>query len=285
MNPSPEFFTPSGVRLRQRSQRPGKLNWLFLPGGPGIGSESLHELMDTLDVPGRLWGVDLPWDGSNDAPPGATGEPYHDWPGVLIEAARALPNPVFIGHSTAGMYLLSTPELEVSIVGLALVSTAPNSSWHPRFVEMTQRHPLPAVDAATLLYEAEPTLEGLRDVAVASAEWNFTPGFLETGRELLGRMPYNPAAVEWSDKNFDHTYAATWWPASLPTLILSGGDDRIVDQSLWDSSEFEASHVLHRTVEGGAHFLWIEKPEEVGSAFAEFATKIEAAFEKASTPS
>ena len=33
-------FTPSGVRLRRHSTRPGGLNWLLLPGGPGIGSES-----------------------------------------------------------------------------------------------------------------------------------------------------------------------------------------------------------------------------------------------------
>ncbi|EUA07894.1 hypothetical protein I545_6382 [Mycobacterium kansasii 662] len=41
------------------------MNWLFLPGGPGIGSESLHELVDTVDVPGCSWMVDLPGDGSN----------------------------------------------------------------------------------------------------------------------------------------------------------------------------------------------------------------------------
>ena len=73
---SPEtFWTPSGVRLRRRTQRPGPLNWLFLPGGPGIGSESLHELVDSAELPGSTWLVDLPGDGSNTDAPGARPTP------------------------------------------------------------------------------------------------------------------------------------------------------------------------------------------------------------------
>lgn len=33
-----EFHTAHGVRLRRTSRTPGPWNWLFLPGGPGIGS-------------------------------------------------------------------------------------------------------------------------------------------------------------------------------------------------------------------------------------------------------
>lgn len=42
------IFTASGVRLRRRSAREGALNWPLLPGGPGIGSESLAELADAV---------------------------------------------------------------------------------------------------------------------------------------------------------------------------------------------------------------------------------------------
>lgn len=269
-----QFFTASGVRLRRRRERSGELNWLFLPGGPGIGSESLHELMDALDVPGDLWGVDLPQDGSNVDAPGAPPDPFSAWPAALVEAAAALPNPVYVGHSTGGMYLLSCPELEGIVRGLGLVSTAPDASWHPRFVAMTRRHPLPEVDRTTELYAAEPTPERLRDVAVASAEWNFAPRRLEAGRDLLARMPYRPEAVEWSDKNFDAVYRAKWWPSSLPTLIVSGGDDRIVDQTLWEDARFQGENVLRRKIEGGAHFPWIEEPEAVRKAFADLAAQI-----------
>ncbi|MGV3616081.1 MAG: alpha/beta fold hydrolase [Fimbriimonas sp.] len=276
MMPPSEFFTPSGVRLRRRSQRPGSLNWLFFPGGPGIGSESLHGLMDALDVPGTLWGVDLPWDGSNQTPNGATCSPYSDWPNVLVEAAQAVPNAVAVGHSTGGMYLLSTPELEPHVLGIGLVSTAPDAAWRSRFFEMTQRHPLPEVDAATARYEAEPTPDHLRDIAVASAEWNFAPEAVETGRALLAAMPYCASAVDWSDRHFDDGYAARWWPKALPTLILSGGDDRIVDQTLWNRPKYRTPNVRHRTVTQGAHFPWIEDPKAVREAFQEFAVRLDA---------
>ena len=89
-------------------------------------------------------------------------------------------------------------------------------------------------------------------------------------------MPYNRLAVEWSDRHFDQQYAASWFPAATPTLILSGGADRIVDQSLWDDPRYRGSNVPHVVVEGGAHFLWIERPEAVGQAFAGFASTLSA---------
>jgi pimeloyl-ACP methyl ester carboxylesterase len=87
-------------------------------------------------------------------------------------------------------------------------------------------------------------------------------------------MPYNRAAVAWSDEHFDRTYAHAWWPATLPTLILSGSDDRIVTQGLWNDPRFTGEHVLHRTITGGAHFLWIERPTAAREAFAEFAERL-----------
>lgn len=160
-------WTRSGVRLRLRRRRPGDLNWLFLPGGPGIGSESLHELVDALDVPGSCWLVDLPGDGSNVDAPGAPADPYSRWPRVLLEAAEAVDQPVYVGHSTGGEYLLATPELVDCLAGLVLISTAPDASWIPAYERMVAQNPLPGVENATARYESDPTNANLREVAVA----------------------------------------------------------------------------------------------------------------------
>jgi pimeloyl-ACP methyl ester carboxylesterase len=258
-----ELRTAGGVRLRRHTQRPGDLNWLFLPGGPGIGSESLVELVDAIEVPGTTWLVDLPGDGSNvvDVPD----DPYSSWPDILLEAATVVPRPVFVGHSTGGMYLLSVPALDELLAGLVLISTAPNAQWRPAFAQMTLENPLPEVHAA----------ENLLDMCVASAPWNFTSGFVEQGREFLGRMPYNPAAVQWSEINFDDVYSATWWPATIPTLILSGAEDRIVIQDLWAEPTYTGANVIRRIIDGAAHFPWIERPAEVRSAFRELVTSIQ----------
>lgn len=267
-------WTPSGVRLRSRARRPGKLNWLFLPGGPGIGSESLHELVDTVEVPGNLWLVDLPGDGSNVAAPGAPADPYSRWPQVLAEAADAVASPVYVGHSTGGEYLLSTPALARRLQGLVLISSAPDASWLPAFEETMRGDPLPAVQRATGRYEADPTNENLRAVAIASAPWNFTSYGVARGADLLARMPYNTHAAGWSAANFDHNYELAWWPTTVPTLIISGAADRIVTQTLWQSERFSAPNVIRRVIPDAGHFPWIEQPAAVREAFAEVAQRI-----------
>lgn len=83
-------------------------------------------------------------------------------------------------------------------------------------------------------------------------------------------MPYNYRAVDWSDRAFDDSYVHKWWPRSLPTLILSGAQDRIVLQTLWDGPRFQGPNVLRRIVEDAAHFPWIERPDEVRAVFREF---------------
>lgn len=267
-------FTSSGVRLRRHSNQRGDLTWLLLPGGPGIGSESLQELADAMAVPGAIWLVDLPGDGSNRDAPGAPADPFSVWPGAILEAAQAVVNPVFVGHSTGGMYLLDTPGLEGVVRGLALLDTAPDAAWHPKFLEMTQRHPLPGVEAATTIYEADRRDENIAAIAVASAEWNFTPEGVERGRELLARMPYNAAAVDWSDAHFDHIYKARWWPEHLPVLRLAGRDDRIVWQGGWQTAQYQTPNVIDRLIDAAGHFPWIENPAQVRAAFQAFAERV-----------
>ncbi len=267
-------YTSSGVRLRRRKEQAGSLNWLLLPGGPGLGSESLHELADALDVPGTIWMVDLPGDGSNRAPPGAPSDVFSVWPQAVMEAAQALPDTVFVGHSTGGMYLLDTPGLAPLLKGLALVDTAPDAAWQSHFIAMTQAFPLPDVDAAAALYERDRSDVTIAAVAVAAAPWNFTPAGVEAGRRLLERMPYNSAAVDWSEKNFDAVYRARWWPETLPVLRIAGDEDRIVWQGGWDAPRFQTANVITRNISGAGHFPWIENPKAVREAFAELAERI-----------
>jgi len=87
-------------------------------------------------------------------------------------------------------------------------------------------------------------------------------------------MPYNSAAVDWSDANFDHIYKAAWWPKFMPALILAGSDDRIVWQGGWDDARFRGENVTTCVVEGGGHFPWIENPGAVARAFKSLADRV-----------
>lgn len=276
-------YTASGVRMRLHSSRPGELNWLLLPGGPGIGSQNLHELADAMEVPGAIWLIDLPGDGSNTTHP--HGDPYALWPQVLAEAAQAVPYPVYVGHSTGGMYLLSTPALGELVCGLALLDTAPDCSWHPQYVAMTQADPLPAFARALDAYMREKSIAHLTTLAVTSAEWNFTPRALDAGRALLARMPYNADAAEWSDANFDHVYAARWWPTQIPVLRLWGACDRIVSQRAWSAPRFNTSNLLACPIDDAGHFPWIDQPALVRDAFVQFSRRVTAHLRETIEPS
>ena len=265
-------YTPNRVRMRLHTRNGDALNWLLLPGGPGIGSESLIELASALDVAGSVWLVDLPGDGSNLRP--METDPYATWPQVLLEAAQAVPNPVFVGHSTGGMYLLATPRLSEVVRGIALLDTAPDSSWHPEYADMTRRNPLPAFESAALEYARDKSIANLTTLAVTSAEWNFTAAALDTGRALLSRMPYNVAAAEWSDAHFDHSYKALWWPTEMPVLRLWGDQDRIVSQRAWGAPRFNTPNVMARAIPRAGHFPWIDNPRAVAGAFAEYAETV-----------
>ncbi|MEO7124096.1 MAG: alpha/beta hydrolase, partial [Lacisediminihabitans sp.] len=183
-------------------------------------------------------------------------------------------NPVCVGHSTGGEYLLSIPELEHRIRGLVLVSSAPNSEWMPIFEAMAQENPLPGVNDAAERYENDPTNVTLGQLTVQAAPWSFTAESVDAGRELFARMSYNKDAVDWSDRHFDRSYVAAWWPATVPTLVVSGSADRVVTQQLWDDPRYTGPNIRRHIIRDGAHFCWIERPDAVRAAFADLTRDI-----------
>ena len=223
------LYTRSGVRLtpmRPVARDAVVLNYMLVPGGPGIGSESLADLVDCLPAGANAWGVDLPGDGSNHH-----ADPFGMWPGVLLEAASSFEHTVMVGHSTGGEYILSVPEIAAHASGIVLISTAPDASWMPRLRTDVLGQPSARLrgDDAAAAYTLHPNLETLTALCVASAPWNAaSPEGLARVTGLLGRMPYNAAAVEWSAEHFDRTYKASWFPREIPALIGVGapGPDR-----------------------------------------------------------
>ena len=167
----------------------GDLNWLFLPGGPGLGSESLSSLVDILDFPGALWMVDLPGDGSNVTTNNQ--ESFAHWSKALIEVVFTLNNVILVAHSTGGMYALATPELQQLLKGLMLMDSAPDASWQQGFATWMQAHPLSELEKLQQNYRAQPSSSSLKALTVASAPYLFTPEGLIRGRELLERLLYN----------------------------------------------------------------------------------------------
>jgi pimeloyl-ACP methyl ester carboxylesterase len=252
---------------------PYPLDWLFLAGGPGLGSESLAPLTTILSLPGKIWHLDLPGDGSNHTENDTAS--FAHWQQALIEAVSSFAQPILVGHSTGGMYALATAELEKHLVGLVLMDSAPNASWQQYFSEYVAANPLPQLHALHEQYTQNPTNELLREMTILSAPYLFTERGIENDLSFLKDLPYNFKSCDWSARHFDTSYHHQWVPNVLPTLIFHGQHDHITPVQLFQQDEkFQRSNIQIKIIPHAAHFPWIENPKAVIAIFNEYAESL-----------
>lgn len=164
------LWTKSKARLKFIQANPGKnYNWLFIPGGPGLGSESLNGLAEILHLPGSVWHVGFPGDGSNTTENDTAA--FANWSQALIEAVNTFPNVILVAHSSGGMFALATPALKDILVGLVLMDSAPNANWQRFFSEYVQQNPIIEAEKLQELYDANPSNETLKQLTVACAAY------------------------------------------------------------------------------------------------------------------
>lgn len=264
------LWTKSKARLQLVNTNSGKnYNWLFLPGGPGLGSESLRGLHDILDLPGNVWNVDLPGDGSNTTENDV--EHFANWSEALIEVTSVFPNVIVVAHSSGGMFALATPALEKNIIGLVLMDSAPNASWQQYFAQYIKDHPLPDAEKFQALYDKDPSNEILQKLAIACAPYFSTKISLQRIISLLEYLPFNYKTHVWAAQHFDDTYQAKWIPKTFPTLIFAGDQDHITPLKLFTAlKDFKHNNILIREIKNGSHFPWYDNPTEVKKIFEEF---------------
>ncbi len=268
------LWTKLKARLQLIRSTPGaNFNWIFLAGGPGLGSESLDPLTQLLNLPGAMWNLDLPGDGSN-----LTSDDqqyFSHWSAALIESINALDNVVLVAHSTGGMYALATPALQKMLTGLVLMDSAPDASWQQLLMEAIKHNPIPEVEYLHKLYAENPNNETLKQITILSVPYLFTKDGLNKDLSFLESLPYNFMTCEWSAQNFDQSYKAKWIPINIPTLIFAGEEDYVTPLSLFtEAADFQDPNILIRKIKDAAHFPWIENPEEVLAVFEEYYQKL-----------
>ncbi|MBA3536038.1 MAG: alpha/beta hydrolase [Tatlockia sp.] len=272
--PQNTIWTKSKARLKRLRKSEAKYNWLFLPGGPGLGSESLSNLTDILSLPGSLWLLDLPGDGSNHTEDDE--QSFSNWSQALIEATQKLNNVILVAHSSGGMFALATPELESNLSGLVLMDSAPNAEWQNLFMHYVKEHPLPEAEKLQLIYEKEPSNEILKKLTMASAPYFSTAKSLNTLVTLLASLPFNYKSHLWAENNFDQTYKAKWIPQKIPTLIFAGEKDSITPLILFsEAKEFQRENISIHEIKNASHFPWIDNPEQVKHLFEEYCQLLE----------
>jgi len=268
------LWTKSKARLQFVSENAGEnYNWLFLPGGPGLGSESLNDLIDILHLPGNIWKVDLPGDGSNNTEDDT--QYFSHWSQALIEAVSALPNVILVAHSSGGMFALATPALENILTGLILMDSAPDASWQEFFTQYVKDHPLPETEKLQQKYDINPSNETLKQLTIACAPYFATAASMQSIITLLKKLPFNYKTHVWAAHHFDNTYQAKWIPGILPTLVFAGEYDYITPLNLFTArDDFKRDNITIKKISGGSHFPWYENPVEVKKMFDEFCQKL-----------
>lgn len=235
-------ITKHQFRLRLVQDTPGPV-WFFLPGGAGLGSEYLESLIEILDLPGALYLVDFPGDGSNPTP-----LVPEKWREGLIELVKSFRPINLFAHSFAALFVLICPELEPYLDALVLMSASAK--------KLTHHSPGP-ID--------------LKQYFLSRIHLYVCPETVDRAVALFENLPYKDEAFLWVRDHFHPNFQATWIPQKVPTLIITGDQDQITPLSSFEGTDYlNRPNIVFKSIPSASHFPWLEKPKEVRNALKEW---------------
>lgn len=242
-------------------------NWLFFPGGPGIDSCYLGSLASILKLPGNIWLVDLPGNGSNieDIP---SDYHYDLWFEIFVPIIKSFENPIVVGHSFGGMFPLLFPELEELLHGIVILNSVP-SLWLEEAVIYSKQFSLPDITSEVQNFKNNPSQESFLRAIDAHMPYYFSKKNVEKGRALLSEVPFPfQPAIWWLRKAIEMNFQAQWIPQKVPTLIVGGKYDCIHPFTLFkNDSRFQRTNIELTYLENSGHFSWVENPKVIKDAF------------------
>lgn len=261
-----EITTANGAKLSlEKEIDGGNINWIFIPGGAGLGSEYLKSLIDPLNTPGSYWRLDLPADD------------YEKWTDILFEVVEALPNCALIGHSFGGMLALQIPQLEHKVLALITIGSALDSSFIQRLEELVETKGLPQPTQALEPFLFTPNLETMKSAFEILTPYYFTDANIEKGKALFANTAMDPKAFHWYLMRFFPQYELKWIPDSVPTLMLCGEKDYIQQYNdVKADSRLSKPNVNIAAIPEAAHFPWIENSSATTELLDSFMAKIKA---------
>ena len=268
------FYDAHRVRYELYQANGGKsYNWLFLPGGPGADSSYFKSLIDNLTLPGNVWLIDLPGNGSNTSV-GAVN--FDMWMDIFPAIVQKFENPILVGHSFGGMFPLLFPELENSLKGFIILNSAP-SLWLEEAVAYSKQFTLPDLSKEMQDFTERPSQETFEVALDACMPYYFPPVTLEIGRALLTEVPFQYLpAVWWQRKAIETNFSAKWVPLDVPTLIVGAKFDCICPVTLFQNDKrFDRPNIDFLVLEDAGHIPWIENLTAIKNAFDGFIVRLD----------
>lgn len=242
------------------------LHTIFIPGGPGLGSEYLDDFARSLCLPGQSFLVDFPGDGSNRNLFEQIS--WDNWKKGLLSVVRYFSPCVLVTHSFSGMIALSIPELEDELSGIVLMNTSPTRSSGNNMELFGSSDLL----KARIEYNHNPTDESLKDLIDAYANHFFLPHELERGKELIAKCAINSISFQWAWQHFFPIYEAKWIPKKIPCMIITGEYDYMCPSSLFfnELKYTERDNIELCMIKNAGHFPWLSGFDAVKDKFNSF---------------
>ena len=255
--------------VQQSNNNKSKLNWLFLPGGPGLGSEYFLPYLNEISLPGDIWRGDFPGDGSNRI----NGHiHFESWQSSLIDAISNLANVILVTHSFSAMFALTVPKLEEQLTGFVVMDSAPNNDWMAILSERAKKYHLPDRCLLQENYQRNKSDDSLKAFTNAGWQYFMSAQVESEAKIMLSQLPYNHKTYDWAQKNFHPNYQVRWVPNQLPTLVLGGQYDMITPIELFQNDpSFKRDNIIIKVIADASHFPWMEQPKLVEKILQDFA--------------
>lgn len=244
-----------------------------MPGGPGLGSEYLTEFCNKLQLPGAIFVLDFPQDGTNTA----HGElDLESWKAGLRDLLHSFTNPILVTHSFSGMLVMMMPELEELLSGLVLMNTTTENTFFPQISAMQEKHNLPDLVPAAGQYHLAPSNETYKEFWHSYKHYCFTAEELPEGEKMIPLFAFNNAAYYYAVEHFYTNYACKWSPKSIPTMTIASEQDYICPPQIFLNDErFQSPNIINKLIPNAGHCPWVIYFEQVQQCFNDFVTILE----------
>ncbi len=261
------LYDSNHTRIRLVKSVPGTIfnDWLFLPGGPGVDSNSLMNLVNQINCPGNYWLVDLIFNGTNDKYPPTSDDVYQLWPRYLEELVKQFEHPILVGHSFGGYLPLFCPALEQSLKGLVIFNSVPTLK-SDLFAKIAIEQKLPSLTEAKDAFTREPNLESMKALYLLEADYFFTENYRAQGIDkILNKLEFCiPTEHWWYREGYKFYAEIKWIPQHIPTLIISGAEDFITPPAIYEQAlNFRRENIQMVTIPAAGHFPWLEQPDVI----------------------
>ncbi len=272
------LWDQDGIRLQLvQSSAGAAYNWLCFPGGPGGDSSYLQSLGSNLKVPGNVWLIDLPGNGSNQNKEQNHNYRFDGWFDLIVPLVEKFANPIFVGHAFGATLALQLPPLERLLKGLVIISSSPT----PHYIEQTLKNfndsEIKCLNAAITQFHKNPCDETYHKALLEFVPFYFSKSHIKAGEDFLGQNQANYTAPIWWHHHIKDWQDSVRWIPKIPTLIIAGSEDRMTPLSLFsDDKRFQQKNIICSEIIGASHFPWIEDLKSVQRNFDDLLALIEA---------